>query len=455
MSIHSLIDTSPPIHRGMVALDRDAFHKPVPVLAAKITPKITGVFIRAPTLKTLLMDLPRVLPVHKAPDNDRLVLFKFSDEADLTPEAAEFLQQHSAQLVKHTLHFHYDDWNADEILNAVLPEDLSEGAPPSSFAVSGHIAHMNLRPEYYPYKYLIGQVILDKNPGIKTVVNKIDNISNQFRIFNMELLAGEPDYKVVHHEANCRFTFDFTQVYWNSRLNHEHERIVQLFSPQDVIADVFAGVGPFSIPAAKKGCGVLANDLNPKSYKYLRQNIDDNKVTQLVRPSCEDGRGFIGDVFNNIYDLPLPPVLPSEPSRSQLRRLSKQQRGSPHANPAPVDAVPLVPPRRRITHFVMNLPDSAIEFLDAFRGVLRPVFGSRDLSGLYYSTSKLPMIHCYCFAREREPESAESDIRRRVEEKLGHALGQEMSLHFVRAVAPHKQMYCISFRLPYKVAYAA
>ena len=79
-------------------------------------------------------------------------------------------------------------------------------------------------------------------------------------------------------ELDCRFTFDFTQVYWNSRLSAEHERLVNLFKPEDVVADVFAGVGPFALPAGKKGCGVFANDLNPNSYKYLQVNIKDNKV---------------------------------------------------------------------------------------------------------------------------------------------------------------------------------
>jgi tRNA (guanine37-N1)-methyltransferase len=44
---------------------------------------------------------------------------------------------------------------------------------PSSFESVGHIAHFNLRPEVMPFKHIIAQVVLDKNPTIRTVVNKV------------------------------------------------------------------------------------------------------------------------------------------------------------------------------------------------------------------------------------------------------------------------------------------
>ena len=62
---------------------------------------------------------------------------------------------------------------------------------PTSFETIGHVAHVNLRNEYEPFKYKIAQIILDKNPIIKTVVNKVGNIESEFRTFKMELLAGE------------------------------------------------------------------------------------------------------------------------------------------------------------------------------------------------------------------------------------------------------------------------
>ena len=45
-----------------------------------------------------------------------------------------------------------------------------------------------------------------------------------------------------------------------------------------LIGDMFCGIGPFAIPAARRGCTVYANDLNPDSYKYLVENARLNKV---------------------------------------------------------------------------------------------------------------------------------------------------------------------------------
>jgi tRNA (guanine37-N1)-methyltransferase len=70
-------------------------------------------------------------------------------------------------------------------------------------------------------------------------------------------------------------------VYWNSRLETEHSRLVASFRPQDVIVDIMAGIGPFAIPAAQRGCEVYANDLNPKSALYMAKNVALNKVGLL------------------------------------------------------------------------------------------------------------------------------------------------------------------------------
>ncbi len=72
----------------------------------------------------------------------------------------------------------------------------------------------------------------------------------------------------------------YLQTFWNTRLGDEHYRLVQKFQPNSLVYDVFAGIGPFVIPAAmiKSMLAIFANDLNPSSVEYMRENILLNKV---------------------------------------------------------------------------------------------------------------------------------------------------------------------------------
>ena len=151
-------------------------------------------------------------------------------------------------------------------------------------SVSNHVqAHLNLREQFLPYKRLIAEVLLDKNPVIRTVINKVDEVGEQseYRTFNYELLAGDEDMNVEASEENCLFRFNYGKVYWNSRLSTEHKRLVDLFQPGEAVCDVMAGVGPFAVPAGKKRVFVWANDLNPDSHASLVDAIKRNKVLIL------------------------------------------------------------------------------------------------------------------------------------------------------------------------------
>lgn len=146
-------------------------------------------------------------------------------------------------------------------------------------------AHLNLRDEFLPYKHLIATVLHDKNPTVRTVINKTDDVgqANEYRTFGYELLAGDPDLNVEIHEANCTFRFDYSTVYWNSRLSTEHRRLVEMFRPGEAVCDVMAGVGPFAVPAGKKNVFVWANDLNPDSFASLDDAVRRNKVRVCER----------------------------------------------------------------------------------------------------------------------------------------------------------------------------
>jgi tRNA (guanine37-N1)-methyltransferase len=154
---------------------------------------------------------------------------------------------------------------------------------------NGVEAHLNLRERFLPYKNLIGEILVDKNPHIRTVINKIDNVGteSEYRTFEYEVLAGPDDLNVEVMEAGCVFRFDYSKVYWNSKLETEHRRIISLFKPGEVVCDVMAGIGPFAVPAGKKGVFVWANDKNPESYRYLEEAIKANKVRAKFCEFCK------------------------------------------------------------------------------------------------------------------------------------------------------------------------
>ena len=58
------------------------------------------------------------------------------------------------------------------------------------------------------------QVVLDKNkPKIKTVVNKIEAIHNDYRTMQLEVLAGNHSLVTTVVENGMRFHVDLTTVY--------------------------------------------------------------------------------------------------------------------------------------------------------------------------------------------------------------------------------------------------
>jgi len=163
-----------------------------------------------------------------------------------------------------------------------------------------------------------------------------------------------------------------------------------------------------------------------------------------------DGREFIRKAVEDLEKsgYQTPTTVPTVP---------KGKKGGPKPSEAPAAAAaaPIVPEPmpapahkfKTFDHFVMNLPATAIEFLDAFRGL----FKGREVE-IPEPKKQLPMIHCHCFSKSDKPED---DVRERVEAVMGGKLELDsVKLHWVRKVAPNKDMYCISFRLPAEIAFA-
>lgn len=396
--------------RGMTVLDREKFKKIIKVPKLNVTEVSLNSVL--PHIKPVMLKMGTGFKsVETTADGIKKVILHplaISCFGEL-PEEIRNLGLNGSHLIWEDYELNYANWKADEILKAILPADQD---PCTSFSRIGHIIHVNLRDHLIPYKKLIGEVLRDKIAGIRCVINKTQTIDSTFRNFKLELLCGEADYQVKVKENGITYEFDFSQVYWNPRLSTEHERIIKLHKEGDVLYDVFAGVGPFSVPVAKRKAHVLANDLNPMSFKWLEHNAKKNKVSKYLATFNKDGREFIKvDVKADL-----------------IKRWSSKEATKKDYN----------------IHLTMNLPAMAVEFLDTFCGLMLDYNGPVP--------SNFPLVHVYCFAKG---DDSSQTARQMAEENLGFKFGSNLQgVHFVRNVAQNKDMFRVSFYLTREILFS-
>ncbi|KGO44047.1 tRNA transferase Trm5/Tyw2 [Penicillium expansum] len=456
----------PPVNRAMRTLDRSFFRRSVPLSVARVFKTSDISNVRKDLIKSRdILLLPRISPIREVKDQDGKVWkamllredLKVDDKETWSPTINELINKGTVALGPYELLLEYDYWSYAEIISSILPEELMEEIP-QGFTQVGHVLHLNLRAQYFPYKHILAEVLMDKNPTVRTVINKTEDVGShsQFRTFPFELLTGENDLNVIQHEQDCEFRFDYARVYWNSRLETEHRRLVEKFEPSEMVCDVMAGVGPFAVPAGRKKIFVWANDLNPHGFEVMQDAITRNKVQDFVTPFNQDGREFIRSSGRLLLNAkPLTVTIRPKVGREKQRKAA-QGNGSPLPAPKKYTRPTIV------NHYVMNLPATAIEFLDAFPGL----YAGEEQIFAPNTEQKLPMVHVYCFSGHSDNEVDDHiDICERISERIGHKITVEdcvggkgnqeveLAIHNVRLVSPKKQMFCASFRLPREVAF--
>jgi len=128
--------------------------------------------------------------------------------------------------------------------------------------------------------------------GCKTVLNDTGGISGEYREPNVEILFGSSDTETVHNENGVRYILDPQKIMFSSGNMDERIRMGKIVRKDEVVVDLFAGIGYFTLPIAvhsgpKK---VFACEINPVSYDYLCQNITLNNVVDIVEPLKGDNR---------------------------------------------------------------------------------------------------------------------------------------------------------------------
>lgn len=174
----------------IIELKKETFIKPIHLVALRIKPQYCSQYLSK--FQAYSFQRPKFKRIYDVPNDSTTKYFLLSESihdlnlSDLPEELKQFHLESQGTQESYTLTLNYEHYTADEVLTTLFDGVLEE--IPSSFEQAGHLAHMNLREEALPYKHIIGQVILDKNPTLKTVVNKIGNIETEYRTFPLEVI---------------------------------------------------------------------------------------------------------------------------------------------------------------------------------------------------------------------------------------------------------------------------
>ncbi|MGB9959187.1 MAG: class I SAM-dependent methyltransferase [Candidatus Bathyarchaeales archaeon] len=264
-----------------------------------------------------------------------------------------------------------------DLLEDRLPPHLLSSLP-RAIDFIGDIAVVEIPPELEAYKTDIGNACLKAYRNVRTVLAKAGAVTGTYRLRKFTVIAGEPKTNTIHKEYGCKYYVDLAKAYFSPRLSQEHNRVSSLVKEGEIVIDMFAGVGPFSILIAKRheNVKVYAIDINPDAVVFLKRNIRLNRVEGKVYPVLGDARQAVKEMLKGSAD-----------------------------------------------RVIMNLPENAIKFVDVACEALKPYGG---------------IIHFYSFVNM--PNSLENLKLQFMEEveKFGRKVDKILFSRFVRETAPYE-----------------
>jgi tRNA (guanine37-N1)-methyltransferase len=202
------------------------------------------------------------------------------------------------------------------------------------------------------------ETIMHNNPHIKTVLRQTGPVTGELRLRRLEWLTGEKKTETIHKEFGCLFKVDLEKCYFSPKLSFERMRVAKQVAAGEVVVNMFAGVGCFSILIAKyaRPQKIYSVDVNPLAISYIEENIRLNKARYVVEAVEGDAKEVISKRMLNVAD-----------------------------------------------RVLMPLPEKALEYLDYAVMALKPTGGK---------------IHYYDFVHARKSIDPIEEVKKKVSEKL-------------------------------------
>jgi len=184
----------------------------------------------------------------------------------------------------------------DILADIEIPEVLKELLP-KKWEQLGHVLVLKIDPELDAWKGEIARAyahILKMD----TVLRDTGGIKGQYREPVMEFLLGQKA-ETTHMENGIRYCLDASRLMFSSGNVDERIRMSNVCESGEVVVDMFAGIGYFTLPMAvhSEPARIVSHEINSLAFEYLKKNIElnDAQVVEPVRGNCLDAEEGIAD----------------------------------------------------------------------------------------------------------------------------------------------------------------
>lgn len=271
---------------------------------------------------------------------------------------------------------------------------------PKSYDIIGTIAIIEFNEfkdfndkDLISIKKKIAKGITQINSSVKTVFEKRSGIKGNHRLRELKLLLGKENYETIYKENNCFFKLDVRNTFFTPRLVYERKRISSSkIKKNELIIDLFAGVGPFSIQIAKNHpVNIHSFDVNRFAYNYLKENIGLNKLKGNIIPHNMN--------INKLLD-----------PRSNLGYMLKN----------------------KANRIIMNLPEKSLNFMHITCFLMRSTGG---------------ILHIYQFCEKENPIERAKDKLSSSLKKLNWNIEEVIHSRIVKSYSPKSDLVVVDSKI--------
>jgi len=180
----------------------------------------------------------------------------------------------------------------------------------NSYDIVGDIAIVRLPEASKERGRKVAEALMSVHKNVKTVLAQIGPVCGDFRLRKLEYVAGERETVTVHRESGCLFSVDVERCYFSPRLSYERMRVARQVRKGEVVVNMFAGVGCFSILITKYSGAekVYSIDVNTTAFQYMQENIRLNMAYGRVIPILGDAKEVVEKRLCHLADRVLMPL---------------------------------------------------------------------------------------------------------------------------------------------------